>query len=70
MVVSDQGVGFDPDAVADDRLGVRMAVIERMLAVGGTARIWSSPGVGTSVVLSAPVIEVVTVQSESTHAQE
>jgi signal transduction histidine kinase len=69
IVVSDQGVGFDPSVIADDRLGVRMSVIERMLAVGGKARVWSSPGVGTSVVVSAPVLEVVTPQPESTHGR-
>lgn len=67
IVVSDQGAGFDPDVIADDRLGVRVAVIERMTAAGGTARIWSSPGAGTSVVLSAPVLEIVTAHPESTH---
>lgn len=67
VVISDQGVGFDPADIADDRLGVRLSVIERMNAAGGTARIWSSPGTGTSIVLSAPVLEIVSSHPESTH---
>ncbi|WP_353988157.1 sensor histidine kinase [Ruicaihuangia caeni] len=53
-LIVDQGVGFDPDEVRDDRLGLRVSVRERMEGVGGRARIWSSPGVGTSVMLTVP----------------
>ena len=60
VIVSDEGVGFDPAGIAADRLGVRLSVIDRMHAAGGSARIWSSPGNGTSIVLSAPLIEIVT----------
>lgn len=67
VVVSDEGDGFEVGAIADDRLGLRVSVIERMNAVGGTARVWSSPGAGTSIVLSGPVLEVVTEHAESTH---
>jgi signal transduction histidine kinase len=54
VMVTDRGSGFDPAAVAPDRLGLRTSVLERMAAVGGRARIWSAPGEGTSVILSAP----------------
>lgn len=57
MMVSDQGAGFDPAAVASDRLGLRASVVERMAAVGGRAQVWSAPGEGTSVIISAPTIE-------------
>ena len=69
VVVSDQGVGFDPTEIAGDRLGVRLSVIDRMRAAGGSARIWSSSGTGTSIVLSAPVLEMVAPHPESTHGQ-
>jgi signal transduction histidine kinase len=69
VVVTDQGVGFDPTEIAGDRLGVRLSVIDRMRAAGGSARIWSSPGTGTSIVLSAPVLEMVAPHPESTHGQ-
>ena len=54
VFVRDTGVGFDPAAVADDRLGVRESIIGRMERTGGTATITSSPGTGTEVELFAP----------------
>ena len=57
VMITDQGRGFDPAAVASDRLGLRTSVIERMAAVGGSVKIWSAPGEGTSVIISAPVLE-------------
>jgi signal transduction histidine kinase len=54
VMVTDRGTGFDPSAVAPDRLGLRTSVTERMAAVGGHAQVWSAPGEGTSVILSAP----------------
>ena len=54
IMVIDEGSGFDPDAVPDDRLGLRVAVLQRVQAVGGYVRIWSSPGNGTSVLISVP----------------
>lgn len=57
VMISDQGTGFDPDAVAADRLGLRASIRERLEAVGGRAQIWSSPGSGTSVLLTAPVAD-------------
>jgi signal transduction histidine kinase len=42
-------VGFDPDKVGEDRLGVRRSIIERMERHGGKAEIRSSPGNGTEV---------------------
>jgi len=51
IVISDSGPGFDPDAVPDDRLGIRGSISARMAAVAGSARIESSPE-GTRVTLS------------------
>lgn len=56
VMVTDQGAGFDPASVAPDRLGLRTSVVERMAAVGGRAQIWSAPGEGTSVIISAPAL--------------
>lgn len=58
FMVSDEGVGFDPEAVDPHRLGMRDSIIGRMEQVGGTARIWSSPGAGTTVMLGVPAVEV------------
>jgi signal transduction histidine kinase len=69
VMITDQGRGFDPAAIPDDRLGVRASIIERMEAVGGSARIWSTPGGGTSVVLTVPILRVVAPHPESTHRE-
>lgn len=47
--VGDNGVGFDPDAVPTGRLGVRVSILERVMSVGGSADIATSPGGGTVV---------------------
>lgn len=69
VMITDQGRGFDPAAIPEDRLGVRGSIIERLEAVGGSARIWSSPGGGTSVILTAPILKVVAPHPESTHRE-
>lgn len=53
--VRDTGVGFDPDDIATDRLGVRESIFGRMERVGGSAAIDSRPGEGTEVRLSVPL---------------
>ena len=66
VMVTDNGAGFDPAEVGEDRLGLRLSVVERMAAVGGSARIWSAPGAGTSVMITAPAA-VVEPHPESPH---
>ncbi|WP_432548690.1 ATP-binding protein [Kineococcus sp. SYSU DK004] len=53
--VRDEGVGFDPAAVAGGRLGLSVSVGRRVEAVGGRAQVLSAPGRGTRVVLRAPL---------------
>lgn len=53
VFVKDRGPGFDVDAVAADRLGVRESVVGRMQRNGGTAEIISSAD-GTEVRLHLP----------------
>jgi hypothetical protein len=67
VMVADQGVGFDPESVPADRLGLRMSVQHRLAAVGGSARVWSSPGEGTSVLLTIPIESVVSPEPDSAH---
>lgn len=50
VFVRDRGHGFDPDAVPEDRAGVRNSIIGRMERHGGRARIRSTSG-GTEVTL-------------------
>ncbi|NWL35373.1 ATP-binding protein [Paenarthrobacter nitroguajacolicus] len=55
IFIKDRGPGFDPDAVPDDRLGVKESIIGRMKRHGGTAVINSSSD-GTEVRLALPSI--------------
>ncbi|MCW2770622.1 MAG: ATPase [Aeromicrobium sp.] len=55
VFVRDRGVGFDPDAIAHDRMGVRGSIIDRVERHGGSASVRSAPGEGTEVALSVPL---------------
>jgi signal transduction histidine kinase len=55
VFVRDRGVGFDPDAVPDDRHGLADSVRARITRHGGTVRLRSAPGEGTEVHLRMPV---------------
>jgi phage shock protein PspC (stress-responsive transcriptional regulator) len=52
VFIDDRGPGFDPEAVPDDRRGVRESIIGRMKRHGGRAEIRSAPGEGTEVELN------------------
>ncbi len=49
--VRDRGKGFDPDAVPEDRRGLRDSIVGRLERLGGRATVASSPGEGTEVAL-------------------
>ena len=51
VFVRDRGPGFEPDAVAQDRRGVRESIVGRMERNGGGARIGAAAGGGTEVEL-------------------
>ncbi|GAA1943901.1 sensor histidine kinase [Agromyces allii] len=53
-MVTDSGEGFEPDSVDPARLGYAESVVGRLAAVGGRARVFSSPGSGTTVMLEVP----------------
>lgn len=53
--VADQGRGFDPTAIPDRCLGIRLSIVQRMRDTGGDATIESTPGRGTRVVLTSVV---------------
>ncbi len=53
-MVTDSGVGFDLQDVGLAKLGFAESVVARLAEVGGSARLFSSPGAGTTVVLEVP----------------
>ncbi len=55
VFVRDRGRGFDPEAIAGDRMGVRASIVGRVERHGGTASIRSRPGEGTEIALRMPV---------------
>lgn len=70
IMVTDEGVGFDLDAVPGDRLGVRASIRGRIESVGGTVQMWSSPGSGTSLVMTVPVAAVVREHAAPQHQEQ
>jgi len=57
VYVTDQGKGFDPAEVGDDRRGIANSIRTRVVKAGGTVEIVSEPGEGTEVMLHMPVEE-------------
>jgi signal transduction histidine kinase len=57
-MVTDSGVGFDIADIEATKLGFTESVVGRLREVGGSARLFSAPGSGTTVVLEVPRAEV------------
>ena len=55
VIVSDDGVGFDPGGMGMGRSLGLLSMVERARLVGGTLRISSKPGKGTRVVARLPL---------------
>ena len=56
VMITDSGRGFDTQATSSERLGLRLSVYDRIHAVGGSVNLWSSPGAGTAILLTIPVL--------------
>jgi two-component system sensor histidine kinase UhpB len=54
LEIRDDGCGFDPDKIPEDRFGVR-GIVERARLFGGSARIKSELGHGTLVTVRLPL---------------
>lgn len=54
VMVIDSGHGFDERTVSPERLGLRHSVRARIAEVSGVVQLWSTPGAGTSVVITVP----------------
>ncbi|WP_298226800.1 ATP-binding protein [Gryllotalpicola sp.] len=53
-LITDNGVGFEPAEVPLERLGYTESIVARIRDVGGTARLFTARGAGTTVVLEVP----------------
>lgn len=69
VMIADEGIGFDPEAVPVDRLGIRVSIESRIEAIGGRVEVWSSPGAGTSIALTAPIATVLRENEASRHRE-
>ena len=54
LSIRDNGLGFVPDKVTTNGLGLNQ-MKERVSAVGGTLRLESQPGTGTTVIAQLPI---------------
>jgi len=57
VLVVDSGKGFHEAETGEDRLGLRQSVRRRIELVAGTVQVWSTPGLGTSVMIRVPSSE-------------
>ncbi|CAO1649728.1 ATP-binding protein [Salinibacterium sp. NSLL150] len=57
VLVVDAGKGFNEAETGADRLGLRQSVRRRIEIVSGTVHVWSTPELGTSVMIRVPVGE-------------
>jgi signal transduction histidine kinase len=54
VAVMDSGAGFDENEVPADRIGLRTSIRARIEQEQGTVRLWSTKGIGTTIVLTVP----------------
>ncbi|MCD2444228.1 hypothetical protein LQ757_18250 [Agromyces sp. SYSU K20354] len=54
VAVMDTGVGFDVHDVPFDRIGLRTSIRARIEQVQGSVRLWSTKGIGTTIVITVP----------------
>ena len=64
VIVTDDGVGFDPDVTRAKPSGFGiLSIRERLFYIGGDSRIESMPGQGSRVLLTAPLTADIAMQS-------
>jgi len=55
--IQDNGIGFDYENIAEDRLGLRI-MRERAASIQGNIKVESSPGSGTEITVLMPMLTV------------
>ncbi len=48
LAITDDGIGFDPDSIERNGLGL-VAMLERLELLGGSLEVRSRPGAGTTI---------------------
>jgi signal transduction histidine kinase len=64
LKIRDEGVGFDPNRVSNERFGLR-GIRERARLFGGHATIDSAPGDGTRITVDLPLEQEVSGEAEA-----
>lgn len=54
VMVTDAGIGFETNRIAEEHLGIAQSIVARIRDVGGNTRIFSATGAGTTIVLEVP----------------
>lgn len=57
LKVVDDGVGFEPNEIPENRFGIR-GIVERASLFGGLAKIKSRPGQGTKIIVKLPIAHI------------
>jgi signal transduction histidine kinase len=57
VIVRDDGVGFEPNAIRDEAFGIAGSIVARMKDAGGEATIESTPGEGTRIEIWVPTLD-------------
>ncbi|WP_157509391.1 sensor histidine kinase [Glaciibacter superstes] len=52
--IADTGIGFDPESVPSERLGLRVSIQERVNSVGGRVHVRTGIGQGTAIMIEWP----------------
>ena len=54
ITIADTGVGFDPELVPAERLGLRISIQDRVASAGGSVRVRAGVGRGTTITIEWP----------------
>ncbi|HSP76623.1 MAG TPA: ATP-binding protein [Cryobacterium sp.] len=54
ITVADTGLGFDPELVPAERLGLRISIQDRVASAGGAVRVCAAVGRGTTITIEWP----------------
>ena len=56
ITVADTGLGFDPELIPAERLGLRISIQDRVASAGGAVRVCAAVGRGTTITIEWPAV--------------